>query len=108
MTARHRAPFMTPEAWEVFEALWCRTPLSADAVREHMRREQGIEIIDPQETAARRGLVRLGSTNPHAREERRQLAALQRWYAPPARLEAVRKPARRYPVPTGGFRIGTP
>jgi hypothetical protein len=73
-----------------------------------MRADLGIEIIDPQETAARRGLVRLGSTNPHAREERRQLAALQRWYAPPARLEAVRKPARRYPVPTGGFRIGTP
>ena len=105
---RHRAPFMTPEAWEAFERLWCRTPLSADAIREHMRRELGIEIIDPQETAARRGLVRLGSTNPHAREERRQLAALMRWYAPCRGLDVVRKPARRYPVPEGGFRIGTP
>ena len=99
---------MTPAAWERFEALWCRTPLSAEAIREHMRREQGIEIIDPQETAARRGLVRLNSANPHAREERRQLAALQRWYAPCRGLDVVRKPARRYHVPTGGFRIGRP
>ena len=109
---RHRAPFMTPEAWERFEVLWCHTPLSADAVRDRMRADLGIEIIDPQETAARRGLVRLGSTNPHAREERRQLAALQRWYAPYRAtdtvdtVDTVRKPARRYPVPTGGFRLG--
>ena len=37
-----------------------------------------------------------------------QLAALMRWYAPCRGLDVVRKPARRYPVPTGGFRIGTP
>lgn len=102
-----RAPLLSPEAWRTFERLWCRTGLSADQIRTRILERHGVEIRDPQETAARRGLVRSNSMAPAAREERRQIAALARDFAPRRPSETVRKPAERFRVPEGGYRLGS-